>query len=34
MTSHCLNATMTITYMVTMKVIVNATFPQIGCLFI
>ena len=34
MTSHCPKTTMTITCMVTMKVIVNATFPQIGCLFI
>ena len=34
MTSHCLKATMTIICMVTMKVIVNATFPPIGCLYI
>ncbi len=30
MMNHCLKATMTTTYMVTMKVTVNAIFPQIS----
>ena len=30
MTSHCPKTTMTTTCMVTMKVTVNAIFPQIG----
>ncbi len=34
MTNHCQRVTMTTTCMVTMKVIVNVIFPQIGCLSI